>query len=105
MNVNQALEHFFGLLTFEEREQFESFDAPQKIQEFLDDIPYSTSQANRCPIRVLRDREAHCLDGALLPAFGMLFLSLLLTRFVAHSTRYRNPRSSLSSPSHLSPTI
>jgi hypothetical protein len=71
MNVNQALEHFIGLLTFEEREQFESFDAPQKIQEFLDDIPYSTSQANRCPIRVLRDREAHCLDGALFAACAL----------------------------------
>ncbi|HLC35170.1 MAG TPA: hypothetical protein VJJ70_09270 [Anaerolineales bacterium] len=60
------------LLTFEqalsakERRLFRSFDSPACIQAFLDSIPYSADPRYRCPLNVLRDRKAHCYDGALL---------------------------------------
>jgi len=41
------------------------------IQAFLDEIPYSTDPIYRCPSRVLRDRRAHCVDGALLACAGL----------------------------------
>jgi len=42
-----------------------------KIQAFLDQIPYSAENANRCPVSVLRDEVAHCLDGALFAAAAL----------------------------------
>jgi hypothetical protein len=41
---------------------------PAKIQAFLDEVPYSTEHIYRCPLRVLRERIAHCFDGALFAA-------------------------------------
>jgi len=37
---------------------------PAAIQAFLDSIPYSSDPIYRCPRRVMRDRVAHCFDGA-----------------------------------------
>ena len=48
-----------------------SLDTPVKIQAFLDQIPYSAENANRCPVSVLRDEVAHCLDGALFAAAAL----------------------------------
>jgi hypothetical protein len=42
--------------------------SPATIQAFLDDIPYSTDDFYRCPLRVLRERTAHCFDGAVFAA-------------------------------------
>mgnify|MGYP000197518384 CR=1 FL=1 len=55
-------------MTEEQRRIFRSLDSLQKIQAFLDKTPYSTDHGNRSPLRVLRDRVAHCLDGALFAA-------------------------------------
>jgi hypothetical protein len=52
-------------LTPAELALFRSLDTPEKIQAFLDSIPYSAEDVNRTPLEVLRDRKAHCLDGAL----------------------------------------
>ena len=52
-------------------EIWRSLDGPQAIQSFLDSIPYSAEDANRCPVRVLRDRQAHCLDGGLFAAAAL----------------------------------
>lgn len=41
---------------------------PAAIQDFLNGIPISFEDAYRSPRRVLRDRMAHCLDGALFAA-------------------------------------
>jgi hypothetical protein len=41
---------------------------PSQIQTFLDAIPYSPDHFYRCPLRVIRDRKAHCFDGALFAA-------------------------------------
>ncbi|MCB9336483.1 MAG: hypothetical protein H6586_10055 [Flavobacteriales bacterium] len=43
-------------------------NSPQKIQKFLDSIPYSSDPIYRCPLRVLKDQKAHCFDGAVFAA-------------------------------------
>ena len=50
---------------------FRALDTPRKIQDFLNTIPASTDGAYRSPQRVLRDRRAHCLDGALCAAAAL----------------------------------
>lgn len=75
---------FDSFLTDEEKAMIERLNEPVKIQAFLDQTPYSPENANRCPLAVLRDRLAHCLDGALFAAamlrrlgFPPLILDLL----------------------------
>jgi len=46
----------------------ESLRTPAKIQEFLDAVPYSIDPIYRSPRSVLRDRRAHCFDGAVFAA-------------------------------------
>jgi hypothetical protein len=53
-------------LSVSQRRLFRSLDSPASIQAFLDSIPYSAEPRYRCPLNVLRDRKAHCYDGALL---------------------------------------
>lgn len=48
-----------------------SLTSPLKIQDFLDSVPYSAEDANRSPLSVLRDRQAHCLDGGLFAAAAL----------------------------------
>ncbi len=48
-----------------------SLNSPYKIQAFLDATPYSASDENRCPRRVMQDRLAHCLDGGLFAAAAL----------------------------------
>ena len=55
-------------LTEPERRFISTLTTPAKIQAFLDEIPYSTEHIYRCPVRVLRERTAHCFDGALFAA-------------------------------------
>lgn len=55
-------------LTPNERSLVEGLDTPAKIQAFLNDTPYSPENANRCPLMVIRERLAHCLDGGLFAA-------------------------------------
>ncbi len=58
-------------LNSQERDLWCSLDSPFKIQVLLDSIPYSSEESYRCPRRVLRDRVAHCFDGALLAAAAL----------------------------------
>ncbi len=51
-------------------------DTPWKIQVFLDQTPYSTEPIYRSPLSVLRDRRAHCFDGALFAAAALRRLGL-----------------------------
>jgi hypothetical protein len=47
---------------------------PEKIQRFLDDISYNlerTGETVRSPRRVLRDRTAHCFEGAIFAAAAL----------------------------------
>lgn len=65
------LDRFLDLLPPAERELFLGLDSPFAVQRFLDGLPYSAEDANRCPLQVLRDRVAHCLDGALFAAAAL----------------------------------
>ena len=57
-----------------ERKFISKLNSPFQIQSFLDSVPYSCDPIYRCPIQVLRDRTAHCFDGAV---FGAAMLSLI----------------------------
>jgi hypothetical protein len=46
-------------------------DGPAKIQAFLNTIPYSEDEFSRCPLRLLRDHQGHCFDGALFAALAL----------------------------------
>lgn len=65
---------FEQMLTSRERKTISKLKDPARIQDFLDSIPYSTDDFYRCPLRVLRDRVAHCFDGALYAAAALRFI-------------------------------
>jgi hypothetical protein len=62
---------FEKTLTKSERRIMAQLTTPRKIQDFLDELPYSLETRYRCPLRVLRDRVAHCYDGALFGAAAL----------------------------------
>lgn len=51
-----------------EKDLLDGLKIPADVQAFLDQIPYASGERNRSPIEVLRERQAHCLDGGLLAA-------------------------------------
>lgn len=58
----------FGL-TKEELHVLEKLNTPVKVQEYLDSIPSNKEHGGETcmsPRRVLRERKAHCIEGALL---------------------------------------
>ena len=63
-NINPVA-YFDSLLTNKEKGILDLLSNPVKIQDYLDSIPYSAEDANRCPLQVLREQQAHCLDGGL----------------------------------------
>jgi hypothetical protein len=63
-----AVEAFEGALTGAERRLVGRFDAPARIQAFLDSLAYSSEDRYRSPLQVLRDRTGQCFDGALFAA-------------------------------------
>jgi hypothetical protein len=50
---------------------FHTFKSPLDVQTYLDATPYSPEDRNRCPVTVVQDRLAHCLDGGLFGALGL----------------------------------
>ncbi len=48
-----------------------SLSSPNKIQAFLDTLEYSAEPRYRSPLSVLRDRTAHCYDGAVFAAMAL----------------------------------
>ena len=57
-----------------ERAVFRRLTTPEKIQRFLDDLAYNKEPDGdtcRSPRRVLRDRTAHCMEGALFGAAAL----------------------------------
>jgi hypothetical protein len=66
-----AAETFERLLTGAEREILSGLRSPAMIQAFLDGIAYSTDDFYRSPLRVLRERVAHCFDGAIFAAAAL----------------------------------
>ena len=66
-----AINHFLSQLSNQERAFMETLNSPFKIQAFLDEIKYPSGDKNRSPLQVLRDGEAHCLDGGLFAATAL----------------------------------
>lgn len=62
--------------TARERRVLDALATPEKIQAFLDSIPYNDEITCRSPRRVLRDRKAHCFEGALFAAAALARLGL-----------------------------
>ena len=63
----ERVRHGLGT-TGEERAALARLTGPERIQQFLDSIAYSADPFYRSPRTVLRDRKAHCFDGALFAA-------------------------------------
>ena len=64
-------ETLLNALTKEQRDEFLALTTPAMIQATLDAIPYSAEHANRCPLRVIQERKAHCRDGAIFAAAAL----------------------------------
>lgn len=54
-----------------ERAVLDKLDTPERIQGFLDGVPYSADPTYRSPRTVLRDHQAHCFDGAMFAAAAL----------------------------------
>jgi hypothetical protein len=65
---------FSRAFSAQELQVFRSLRTPYHIQSFLLEIPYSAEECYRSPATVLRDRTAHCFDGALFAAAALRFL-------------------------------
>jgi hypothetical protein len=64
------------LLTSPERKLFQRLDTPRKIQDYLDTLPVNFEQKGQTymsPRRVIRERKAHCFEGALFAAAALAF--------------------------------
>lgn len=70
----ERLKEVWPMLYKEEYKFLATLSTPAKVQAFLDEIPYSTDPIYRCPLRVLRERVAHCFDGALFAAAALRLL-------------------------------
>jgi hypothetical protein len=62
---------FDKALNSQERHTMSKLKSPALIQTFLDSIAYSSESVYRCPLQVLRERVAHCFDGALFAAVAL----------------------------------
>jgi hypothetical protein len=63
-----------GSFTPAERAIFRRLNTPARIQRFLDELSYNKEPGGatcRSPRRVLRDRTAHCMEGALFGAAAL----------------------------------
>ena len=54
-----------------ERSLLGKLTSPDRIQAYLDGVPYSADPIYRSPRSVMRDRKAHCFDGALFAACAL----------------------------------
>ncbi len=66
---DQSIPGFEELLNFQEKKLITSLDSPARIQAFLDTVQYPSGERNRNMLEVLREREAHCLDGGMFAAY------------------------------------
>lgn len=65
---------FPSVLTAAETKELDRLSTPRKIQEYLDALPINfEEEGETCmsPRRVLRERRAHCIEGALLAAAAL----------------------------------
>ena len=64
------MDNHFGFTPAELR-RLRALSTPAKIQRFLDEIPYHLAGTAWSPRRVLRERTAHCLEGAIFAAAAL----------------------------------
>ena len=57
--------------TFREKKLLERLSTPDRVQTFLNELPYRCEDVFPAPVYVLRDGKAHCFDGALLAAAAL----------------------------------
>lgn len=65
-----------AILTPQERRQFDRLNTPEKIQDFLDTLPANfepNGDTHMSPRRVLKERVAHCTEGAIFAAACLAF--------------------------------
>jgi hypothetical protein len=55
----------------EDMRTLRSLNTPVRIQKFVDSLTYQYADTAGSPQRVLRDREGHCLEGALVAAAAL----------------------------------
>ncbi len=53
------------------RKTFRGLSTPMGIQAYLDSFPYIAEELDRSPLRVMTDRQAHCLDGGIFAALAL----------------------------------
>lgn len=68
-----ARAHWSEVLTPEERRTLRALRSPERIQGFLDTLPYHDADTAYSPRLVLRERTAHCLEGAMLAALALRY--------------------------------
>ena len=63
------------------------FKTPVDIQSYLNRLPYNDKATAMSPRRVLRERTAHCFEGALFAAAALRFLGYppLIVDLAAHN--------------------
>jgi hypothetical protein len=64
------------ILTRHESAVFKRLSSPQKIQDYLDDLPINfelSGETYMSPRRVLRERQAHCFEGAVFAAAALAY--------------------------------
>ena len=66
--MNSFISEFESHLPSDLREKFNQLDTPLAIQNYLDSLPYKGEERDRSPLNVMRDGQAHCLDGGFLAA-------------------------------------
>jgi hypothetical protein len=71
MNAHASMDAFDMTLTPAEHRILDGLTSPMKIQNFLDTLEYSANAFYRCPIRVIREKKAHCFDGAIFAAMSL----------------------------------
>ncbi|HXK38686.1 MAG TPA: hypothetical protein VJ043_01180 [Candidatus Paceibacterota bacterium] len=65
-----------AVLSPTEHKVFAGLNTPQKIQDYLDTLPINfetTGETYMSPRRVMRERTAHCFEGALFAAAALLY--------------------------------
>ncbi|MDD5091115.1 MAG: hypothetical protein PHQ23_09380 [Candidatus Wallbacteria bacterium] len=72
--MQQASEQLFAGFGPKELDFLSSLKCPHDIQLFLNSIPYNVEPVCKSPLRVLREKSAHCFEGAIFAACCLRFL-------------------------------
>lgn len=71
MKTSSGVNSFDRMLTQAEHREISGLTGTMKIQTYLDSLEYSADAFYRCPVRVIREKKAHCFDGAVFAAMAL----------------------------------